>query len=143
MHPAIESHLAKYRKLVPALALNFTLIEDSSPLGVIDTTELARAMEMADYLKSHAERLYAAASRPEMAAAGALLKLIQKGMLKEDFTLRDVVRKGWTGLTDLPALKKAAEQLVEYDWLRRVVIETGGRPSERYLINPDAVRPAL
>jgi putative DNA primase/helicase len=138
LHPAVESHLAKYRKLVPALALVFSLIEDASPTGIINVTELHRALEMADYLKSHAERLYTAATHPELGAAVALMKKIQQRQLGEDFTVRDVHRKGWAGLTDLAVVKKAVMQLLDYDWLRKITIDTGGRPSDQYLINPYA-----
>lgn len=139
-HPAIESHLTKYRKLVPALALQFALIDDQRIEGVINDTRLILALAWAKYLKSHAERLYSAASRPEMTAAANLLNKVQAGKLGVDFTAREVLQKTWTGLNSLEVIRKAAGLLAEYDWLRKVNIDTGGRPSERYLVNPAAVK---
>jgi len=137
-HAALESHLAKYRKLVPALALQFALVDDQQSPCVIHETHVVRALAWAQYLESHAERLYSAASRPEMTAAANLLKKVRGGKLGADFTAREVLQKTWTGLNSLEVIRKAAEQLVEYDWLRKVTLETGGRPSERFLINPAA-----
>jgi hypothetical protein len=57
LHPAIVSHLAKYRKLIPALALIFALIDTPDNGGIVHETELVRALAMGDYLRSHANRL--------------------------------------------------------------------------------------
>jgi putative DNA primase/helicase len=140
LHPAMVSHLAKYRKLVPALALIFALVDTPDSGGVIGETELTRAIAFADYLRSHAERLYSAAVRPQIADAALLLKKIRSGTLGTEFTPRVVAQKGWTGLHTSDAVRKAADVLAEYDWVRRNVQDTGGRPSERYLINPNALK---
>ncbi len=146
LHPAMESHLAKYRKLIPALALVFALVDTPDSGGVIGERELRRALAWYDYLRSHAERLYAAAVNPETAGARALLSKIEAGkladrdgVLLDSFTPRQVAVKHWTGLTTPDAVRKAAEVLADYDWLRRAVVQggaAGGRPSERYIINP-------
>ena len=44
LHPAMVSHLAKYRKLIPALALVFALIDTPDSGGVIGEQELIRAL---------------------------------------------------------------------------------------------------
>ena len=59
LHPALVSHLAKYRKLVPALALLFALVDTPDNGGVIEDRELTRALAWSEYLRTHAERLYA------------------------------------------------------------------------------------
>ena len=66
LHPALESHLAKYRKLIPALALIFALI-DTPGARAVGERELLRAMAWGDYLRAHAERLYAVLRNPKLA----------------------------------------------------------------------------
>jgi putative DNA primase/helicase len=154
LHPAMVSHLAKYRKLIPALALLFALIDTPENNGIIHQKELLRALAWSDYLRSHAQRLYAAALVPETRDAAALLAKIKAGKLVDhnhdrdrdtgqlsSFTPRQVAQKGWTGLSTPEAVRKAAELLCEYGWLMRETqlssdVFGRGRPSERYLIHP-------
>ena len=148
LHPAMESHLAKYRKLIPALALVFALVDTPDSGGVIHERELIRALAWGDYLRTHAERLYAVAVIPETAAARALLTKIKggkltdrDGVIADSFTPRQIAVKGWAGLTTPDAVRKAADVLADYDWLRRDVVQSGdvlgrGRPSDRYAIHP-------
>ncbi|MFM9437412.1 putative DNA primase/helicase [Janthinobacterium sp. CG_23.3] len=136
LHPAMESHLAKYRKLIPALALVFALIDTPDSGGVIGEAELLRALAWGDYLRSHAHRLYSAATMPETSGAASLLRKIKAGAFVDEFTPRQVAQKGWAGLNTPEAVRKAADVLTDYDWLRRDVQQTGGRPSERYQMNP-------
>ncbi len=146
LHPALVSHLAKWRKLIPALALIFALVDTPDSAGVIHERELIRALAWADYLRTHADRLYAAALVPETTGAHALLVKIKggklcdgDGVLYESFTPRLVAVKNWAGLNSVDAVRKAAELLADYGWLARETTPTGqagGRPSERYLIHP-------
>ena len=144
LHPAMESHLAKYRKLVPALALVFALVDTPDSGNVIGERELIRALAWSEYLCSHAKRLYSAAMMPETGGAAALLKKIKTGALGADFTPRQVAQKGWSGLNTPDAVRKAADTLADYDWLRQGVQVSGdaqgrGRPSARYHVNPAAL----
>ena len=146
LHPALVSHLAKWRKLIPALALIFALVDTPDTNGVIHERELIRGLAWADYLLPHAERLYAAALVPETTGAHALLAKIKSGklcdgdgVLWESFTPRLVAVKSWAGLNSVDSVRKAAELLADYGWLARETTPTrsaGGRPSERYLIHP-------
>jgi len=148
LHPAMVSHLSKYRKLIPALALVFALIDTPDSGGVIQEGELLRALAWGEYLRTHANRLYAAAVIPETTDAVTLLsrikagKLMDKdGVILDSFTPRQIAVKGWAGLGTPAAVRRAAEVLVDYDWLRREVVQggaSGGRPSDRYSINPMA-----
>jgi putative DNA primase/helicase len=144
LHPAMESHLAKYRKLVPALALVFALVDTPDSGGLIDVQELLRALAWSEYLRSHAGRLYSAAMVPEIGGAVVLLKRIRAGALGNEFTPRQVAQKGWSGLNSPDAVRKAADTLCEYDWLRQDVQTSTdahgrGRPSARYVVNPAAL----
>lgn len=148
LHPALVSHLAKYRKLIPALALIFALIDTPDSGGIVHETELLRALAMGSYLRSHANRLYAAAVIPETTNAATLLVKIKSGKLadrdgviSESFTPRQVALKHWAGLSTPDAVRKAADVLADFDYLRRDVVQSSdalgrGRPSDRYLINP-------
>ena len=146
LHPALVSHLAKWRKLIPALALIFALVDTPDTNGVIHERELIRALAWAEYLRTHAERLYAAALIPETTGAHSLLAKIKggklcdgDGVLWESFTPRLVAVKSWAGLNSVDSVRKAAELLADYGWLARETTATGsagGRPSERYLIHP-------
>lgn len=146
LHPALVSHLAKYRKLIPALALLFALVDTPDSGGVIHERELLRALAWGEYLRTHAERLYAAAVIPETAGARLLLDKIKAGKLTDGdgvlldaFTPRLVAVKHWSGLSTPDAVRKAADMLADYGWLARDVVPTGaagGRPSDRYLIHP-------
>lgn len=141
LHPALVSHLSKYRKLVPALALIFAMIDTPDSENVIQEAEFLRAISWAEYLRTHAERLYSAAVIPETAGAQALLAKIRAGKLADGFRLKDVQQKGWSGLATTEAVRKAVEILVDYDWLDRQEGRSRdalgrGRPSECYFINP-------
>jgi len=62
--------------------------------------------------------------------------------LSNSFTAREVAAKGWTGLGTVELVRNAADLLADYGWLRRETVSagiSGGRPSERYLINPAAL----
>jgi putative DNA primase/helicase len=146
LHPALVSHLSKYRKLVPALSLIFALIDTPEGKNQIQARELTRALAWADYLRTHAERLYSAATVPETASAANLLSKIRSGKLTgtdgtvmDEFTPRQVAVKHWTGLGTPDAVCKAAELLSDYGWLARVARHagvSGGRPSQSFQIHP-------
>jgi putative DNA primase/helicase len=148
LHPALVSHLSKYRKLVPALALIFALVDTPDSGFLIHKNELLRALAWSDYLRSHAERIYAAAVAPETSGAHALLGKIRAGkladgdgVLEESFEVWRVALKHWSGLATTEDVRKAADLLFEHGWLKREVVRSGdamgrGRPSERYLIHP-------
>ena len=146
LHPAIVSHLSKYRKLIPALALICAMCDAPDGSNLVNEEHVLRALAWYRYLRSHANRLYTAAVMPETAGAAALLRKIRAHKLcvadnapLQSFTPRQVAVKGWTGLGTPELVRKAADLLADYDWLRRDTLHPGsggGRPSERYLINP-------
>jgi hypothetical protein len=82
--PALEGHLAKYRTLVPALAL-INAVADVDE-GAVTHKSLLRALAFASYLESHAERIYGSGMEEETAAATAILKHILARELRDGFT---------------------------------------------------------
>ena len=148
LHPAMVAHLAKYRKLVPALALLFALVDtpqdsDQGQAGQVQEKELLRALAWSEYLERHAERIYAAATMPETGPALALLRRIRNGDAGEEFTTRLIAQKGWGQLKSVEDVRKACQLLADYQWLRRDVRKSSdtkgrGRSSEVWMVNPSA-----
>lgn len=133
---ARQSHFAKYRSLVPALALLFHLI-DGHP-GAVCEDCLIRALAFASYLKKHAERIYASTAGHDFAAVRRLAERLLNGQLPDGFTCRTVTLKGWSGLATKDQAQAALDALVEYDWLIETEIRSGGRPTVKYSLNPNA-----
>lgn len=137
---ARQSHFAKYRSLVPALALLFHLLDGHS--GPVCDDCLTRALSFAAYLKSHADRIYASVSGHDQAAVRLLAERLLDGQLVDGFSCRTLMLKGWSGLATREKAQAAIDALVEYGWLTEEEIRTGGRPSVKYTLNP-AVTPDL
>ena len=142
MSPALEGHLAKYRKLVPALAL-INHIADGDQSGAVSQNALLRALAFASYLEDHARRVYSSESEAELAAGKAILKHIRRGDLKDGFTPRDIQRAGWAHLTEREHIGRGLQLLVDLDYLdanTSAARPQGGRPKVTYVINPRAVQ---
>ncbi|MBI1867080.1 MAG: DUF3987 domain-containing protein [Methylocystis sp.] len=137
LSPALESHLAKYRKLVPALALINHLADGGT--GAVAEEAILRALAFSEYLETHARRAYAAGGEAETAAAKAILSHIRNGDLADGFTARDVHQRDWANLTDRDQVKAGLELLADLDWLAPQTHATGGRPRTTYAINPRAM----
>jgi hypothetical protein len=67
-HPALELHLAQYRSLVPSLAW-LCHLADAPGGGPVGRASVERALAWAEYLETHARRIYAPALAPELACA--------------------------------------------------------------------------
>ncbi len=143
-HPVIVSHLAKYRKLMPALALVFHVIDCVGGFGSFGRGVPRRSALMAaawcDYLEPHARRCYQSVTDKTNAAAGNLAAKISGGKLTNPFTARDVYRAGWAGLREPEVVNGATSVLEDANWLHRVEVPAdpahGGRPTSKFYINP-------
>ena len=124
------SHLSKYRKLVPSLALINHLCEIGH--GAVSESSLLRAIAFSEYLESHAQRIYSYATRPDIDAAKTLLKRLSIRKLNDEFKVREVYQKGWTGLETPLKAQSAINILVDYGHLIMREIVTGGRPTSIY-----------
>ena len=150
LHPAMVAHLSKYRKLIPALALVFAMCDAPDGSNLVPAAAFVQALNWCKYLRTHANRLYAAAVIPETAGAKSLLNKIRGHKLSDKdgssllaFTPRQVASKSWTGLGEVELVRKAADLLADYGWLRKETVHAGsqgGRPSDRYLVNPAALK---
>lgn len=132
---ALESHILKMPKTVASLALIFDLIEGDGD-ALIGDTAILRALGWADYLRTHANRLYAAGQT--MGEEGARLIVERREQLPDLFTARDVHRKQWSGLTDRDAVSSAIEVLTVTHHCRERTIShpSAGRPTAAFDWNP-------
>lgn len=135
-HPAIVSHLSKYRKLIPSLALINHLCEYGK--GAVTEKSLLRAIAYSKYLESHARRIYSSATRPDIDSAKTILVKLNGGKLTMPFKARDIYIKGWTGLDTSQKVQSAINLLIEYGHLTIIEINTGGRPTACYHLNKGA-----
>jgi hypothetical protein len=131
----LESHLLKMPKTVASLALIFELLGG----GRVAVGEQATrcALAWARYLRTHANRLYAAGE--VLTENGAKLILERRCQLPEQFTARDIQRKDWAGLTDRNAVEASVEVLVSTHHCREQPTAAGpqgGRPSHTFRWNP-------
>ena len=147
--PAFEAHLTKYKKVMPALALIFHLIDlcdprrggDRSVRVGVDATELA--VRWCAYLEEHAKKIYADAQRSKVTAAHVLFSRITDGSVPNRTTVRSVYRKGWTQLGDLEAVRAALSLLEEHNIVQIVEESPTGRgaPTELIYLNPELDTP--
>jgi hypothetical protein len=137
--PALESHLAKYRSLMPSLALIFQLIEfvdGSGDGGAIGLRAAVQAAAWCEYLKTHARRLYSSAQNPAVEGARALLDHIRKGDVDDGDSTRSVYRKHWARLSTPEEVNSACSVLEEFGWLRLKAVKTSGRSTTRLRLHP-------
>ena len=137
LHPALESHFSKYRKLVPSLALILHLANGDT--GSVSKQATEKALLWEEYLETHANRIYQSATQPEVEAAKAILKHIRNNDISSEFSARDIYRKGWAHLSKREQAEAGIQMLIDYDWLQeKQKANTGGRDATVYMTNPAA-----
>ncbi len=135
--PAFAAHLAKYRSLMPSLALLFHLVDVAIDVSVdprvsLCSTELAS--QWCGYLELHAAKLY---GREVPVAGRGLAAHIKRGDVRDGMKLRDVYRNEWQRLGSADDVRAAVAELLPYGWARIEKRSTGGRPSEVVRLHPD------
>ena len=138
--PIMIEHLAKFRSLMPSLALTFHLIEvaDGTASGPVTLRSTQLAAQWCEYLETHARRIYGLVNDIGLAAASRLAGKIKEGAIQDGFTARDVYRKHWGLLDDRELVGLALEELELFGWVRATPSSPGlGRtPLPVYRINP-------
>ena len=132
---ALESHLAKYRSMVPSLALLCHLADGRT--DSVSKAAIEKAILWAEYLWTHAKRIYGMGIA-ESSPAKKLGERIRKGQVRDRFVARDIYNNNWSGL-DREATEAALVELVTLLWLRSTKISTGGAPRTEYRINPAVI----
>jgi hypothetical protein len=144
--PALESHLSKYRSLMPSLALLFHLadwadcqlqnhLQDIPPVSI----EAARlAASWVDYLELHARKIYAGSLNPDLQAAHLLMQKIQQEKIKDGMSIRDIYRNHWAGLDNKERVMQGLLLLADHGHLRLEIVKSEeGRPASDVIrINP-------
>lgn len=161
----IASHFSKYKGLLPRIAALYHLADAASAAGakaaaaegrdisignemsvagfhLIGREHLERAINfLGEYLEPHMRRLYGCVKSPVQRAEAALAEHILAGDLEDGFTVRDVIRKGWSGLKEQGDVRYTLETFCERDWIRPMSTQGQvGQPTTRYEINP-AMKP--
>ena len=135
-------HLAKYRSLMPSLALLFHLLAVAAdPVRTprqIQGVHAVQAAAWVGFLEEHARRIYELVTHRAPRAAASLSRKLTKRQLPNPFTIRDVYRKNWTGLTDKDTIQDGVDLLVDLGWIRESSTPTGPgyRGRVEYSTNP-------
>lgn len=141
-YPSFESHLAKYRSMMPSLALLFQLIESPSFDQCVLREAASLAADWCDFLEAHARKIYAPELGLDSAPAHALAQKIRSGAIASGCTIRDIYNHGWSHLKTSDQVLRAVEILEDRGWVHlgtKASGRRGGRPSPVILINPAAV----
>ena len=153
--PVIIEHLAKYRKLMPSLALIFHLIDAADqtvagesfiltePQKEVSLRNAQLATEWCAYLETHARRIYGLATNVAVQSARRLLEKIKDDALQDGFNARDIYQHDWSFLNSKEQAQEAIDELIETGWLRETPLakpekQTGRPLSPTYRIHPKA-----
>lgn len=128
----IESHLSKYRSLIPSMALICHLVDGGE--GAVSEQAILRATAWGKYLEAHARRIYSICLGDGVSTR-SLGERILKGDVQPSFKPKTVYDKHWRHL-DREGTLRAIDSLESLDWLRVIELQTGGRPSTICEVNP-------
>ncbi len=132
----IEEHLAKYRSLMPSLALVFHVsdVVDGEQPGPITARAAMMAAAWCQYLEAHARRIYGQSFEADTEALERLGERLTE--LPNPFNLSDLTRKKWSGLTNSEEVESLLIRLQERGWIVGGTVQSGGRPAKKFWVNP-------
>lgn len=134
-NPLMQQHLGKFEKLFCAVALIVHLVEDA--IGPVKASSALRAAAWCEYLSGHARRIYGLVETARVNTARMVGRRLQQRKLEDGFTVRDVVRKQWTGIATALQAEAALAILEEHGWVQSAETDNPtGRPTTRHYINP-------
>lgn len=139
--PAFLAHLAKYRSLMPSLALLFDLadrVTGTRPeAGGVTLGAARRAAAFCEFLEAHARKVYAHELAPGDAAARLLASKIDAGAVHDGDTVRAIYRPQWAGLSTPETVWAGLSRLQDLGWVRIEERPTQGRTGEVVRVHPD------
>jgi hypothetical protein len=134
-NPLMQQHFGKFEKLFCAIALILHLAEGS--IGPVTANSALRAAAWCQYLAGHARRIYGMVEAAKVSTARRVSRRLADGKLEDGFTLRDMVRKQWSGVTTALQADTALAILEESGHVQsQDGINQVGRPTVRYFVNP-------
>lgn len=134
-NPLMHQHFGKYEKLFCAIALILHLVEGG--IGPVTAASALRAAAWCEYLAGHARRIYGLVDAARVTTARMISRRLAEGKLDDGFTVRDLVRKQWTGVTTGLQAETALAILEENGHVQSLDgINPLGRPTVRYYVNP-------
>lgn len=147
-HTGMQSHMSKYRGLLPKLAGLLQLADLVTPRGdvplgnqIIDAAHLNRALRLLAYLETHMVRIYAVVKSELQKAEESLAEHIENGDLKDGFTAREISRKCWGNLKKEEVVDSALATMADAGWIRVMMSDKKtGRPTVRYQVNPRVLK---
>lgn len=145
---SFESHLSKYRSLVPSLALIFYLISiEGRQIDInsdlVDSDCLTKAIKWSQFLESHAQRVYANTLFPGALSAKALADKILNKDVMDRMPLRSIYRNHWSLINTVEKLESAVAHLERLNWVKVEMIKGIGKAAECIRINPALFEPSF
>ena len=138
-NPLMVQHFGKFEKLFCSIALILHLAEGS--IGPVTVNSALRAAAWCEYLTGHARRVYGLVEAAKVTTARMIGRRLAERKLENGFTVRDVVRKSWTGVTTSMHAESALGILEENGWVLSYEADNAtGRPTTKYAINPNIAR---
>jgi hypothetical protein len=140
--PAFQAHLAKYNKLIPALALLFHLCDlgshDANNLTRVSGNALNLAIRWGEYLEQHARKLYALELNTSLINAQTLVEKIETGELVDGQNVSLIYERRWKGLTRAADVESALKVIEGIYWLRvEEVKNEGARATKIIRLHPN------
>lgn len=130
----LESHFAKYSKLMPALALMIHLSENPGG-SAVERLAAMKAAGWCSFLEAHARRVYAMGEADHVKVASTVLTRTKAGQLPARFRARDLYQRHWSGVSSPEQADRVLGILEEHGWVRGVEVAAGfggGRPTVDY-----------
>ena len=134
-NPMMQQHFGKFEKLFCSIALILHLVEGS--IGPVNETSALRAASWCAYLAGHARRIYGLVEGTKVTAAKLISRKLAENKLEDGFTIRDLVRKQWSGLKQSIQAEAAMAILEEMGHVQSLDdLDKVGRPTVRFYVNP-------
>jgi hypothetical protein len=136
---AFSAYLYKLPKSCYAIALIFHCLEHINDAVFPDEMTIEttlKAIAYTEVLTTHARRVFALGENQIFALAQILIGKIKKGELEQGFTIREVMRKHWSGLGTKDTAQDVIGLLIDYGYLLEMPTSGEGRPTIKYAFHP-------
>lgn len=127
------SHLSKFRKLVPVLAMIINMVDFG--LEAVKKSSLEKALMWAEYCESHANKMYSMQNNTNDLVIEDIANILLSKEIDSGFTARQLYKKH----KKLPQGKQtnnALKMLCDMKWIVQNEEKTGGNTLVKFNINP-------